>query len=183
MIIAGVNASRHVFDRAIRPHLGDGFRLARLISRNRTDAEDIIQEASIRAFKAAQNIHDSPRAWFLTIVRNTAFTWLAARRNRLLVSIESLSPAELDEAHRTTDALEPATPESTLLQRADEVALEREIQALPEGFRQVVILRDFQGLSYREIAEAVGAPVGTVMSRLARARTRLRRALPASLDG
>lgn len=178
----GVNASRHVFDRTIRPHLGDGFRLARLITKNRPDAEDVLLEASLRAFRAANQIHDSPRAWFLSIVRNTAFTWLAARRKFHLVSVESLSPAERNGVHRPFDALERTEPEDFLVRRADEIILERAIQALPEGFRQVVVLRDIQGLSYREIADIVGAPLGTVMSRLSRARRRLQRALPTDSD-
>ena len=177
-----MSSSGHLFDKAIRPHLPDGLRVARRLTRSRPDAEDILQEASIRAFKAAHHVHDNPRAWFLAIVRNTALTWLAARRKLVLVPMDGLSPAELNEACRPIGVLEQTSAEGSLVQRADAVLLERAIQALPEDFRQAVILRDIQGLSYREVADVVRAPIGTVMSRLSRARGRLQRALTESLD-
>jgi RNA polymerase sigma factor (sigma-70 family) len=158
---------RHVFATAIQPHLAEGFGLARSLAGNRADAQDVLQDAAIRALRAVGQIRGgSPRAWFMAIVRNTAYSFLVRRRRLELAPIDD-------------DVLQvPATdtwvaPDAALIARVDGAALQAAIQALPESFRMVVILRDVQGFNYREIAEITGVPLGTVMSRLARARRRL----------
>ena len=145
------------------PHLDDAYALARWLAGNSADAEDIVQEACLRALRGLDRYAGgNARAWLLAITRNTAFTWLARNRPKALVvtdDIESLAPAD-----------EAPTPEEALIAKADATAIERAIGALPPPFKETLVLRDITGLSYREIAEITGVPLGTVMSRLARAR-------------
>jgi RNA polymerase sigma-70 factor (ECF subfamily) len=114
-------------------------------------------------------IVERPRAWVLTIVRNTAFSWLAKNRREAVVLTDD--PQLLDAAAARRGSARD--PEEALIAAADEAALESAIQALPHLYREVIVMRDINGMSYREIAAAIGAPQGTVMSRLARARARL----------
>lgn len=162
------------FAEIVLPHLSDGYTLARWIAGNRPDAEDILQDASLRAFRAiGDRRQGSARSWWLTIVRNTAYTWLRRNRPALLVGV-----ADIEAVARTQPpADEVATPETSLIAQADAARLEAAIATLPAPFRETLILRDLQGLDYREIAEVTAVPIGTVMSRLARARTRLIAAL------
>jgi RNA polymerase sigma-70 factor (ECF subfamily) len=156
------------FTEMVLPHLDDAYRLARWLTGNRTDAEDVVQEACMRALASLKaTTVQQPRAWLLTIVRNTAFTWLAKNRPKNVLLTDD---AQLLEAAGAEEAAGSPGPEEALIATADENALLSAIQALPHLFREVVIMRDLNGLSYRVIATAVGAPVGTVMSRLARAR-------------
>jgi RNA polymerase sigma factor (sigma-70 family) len=156
----------------VLPHLDDAFGLARWLTGNSTDAEDVVQDACLKALAALDTAAiDRPRAWLLTIVRNTAFTWLAKNRPKTVVLTD-------DEALLETAGLkapgEPApNPEEALIAAAGETALAAAMDALPHLYREVVVLRDIEGLSYREISTAIGAPVGTVMSRLARGRAQL----------
>jgi RNA polymerase sigma factor (sigma-70 family) len=158
------------FAEVVLPHLDDAYGLARWLTGNRSDAEDVVQDACMRALASLDSaVIERPRAWVLSIVRNTAFTWLARnRRNAVLL----MGDAELIEA---AAAREPGAPnaEEALIAAADQTALESAIEALPHLFREVIVMRDINGLSYREIAAAIGAPVGTVMSRLSRARALL----------
>jgi len=151
------------------PHLDDAYALARWLSGNSADAEDIVQEASLRALRGLDHYAGgNARAWLLAITRNTTFTWLARNRPKALViskDIETLAPAD------------GATPEEALIAKADAAAIELAIGALPTPFKETLVLRDINGLSYREVAEITGVPVGTVMSRLARARGFLMAAL------
>jgi RNA polymerase sigma-70 factor (ECF subfamily) len=166
-----VSDERTRFSNVVLPHLGDAYALARWLARNESDAEDIVQEACLRAFRGIAGFGDvNARGWVLTIVRNTAYTWLKKHRDPKLVgvdNVEDVAPAGADWG------LGPASPEASLIERADAARLEAAIAALPEEFRETLVLRDVQGLDYRAIAEVTGVPIGTVMSRLARARRRL----------
>ncbi len=160
------------FRNVVLPHLGDAYTLARWITGNRADAEDVVQDACLRAFRAIRNFDGgSTRAWVLTIVRHTAYSWLRKNRPTTLVTVESLEAVE--EAQATPSDLGGETPEAALIAKADAARLEAAIAALPTPFRETLVLRDVQGLDYREIAEVTGVPIGTVMSRLARGRSRL----------
>jgi RNA polymerase sigma factor (sigma-70 family) len=163
------------FARIVTPHLDDAYALARWFARDRADADDILQEACVRAFRAIRSFAGgSTRAWFLTIVRNTAITWLKQNRVVGLVGLDDLSADERLHAEQGGNGAEHSpTPEAELIASAHAAQLVRLIAALPVEFRETLVLRDIQGLNYREVAEITGAPLGTVMSRLARARRRL----------
>jgi RNA polymerase sigma factor (sigma-70 family) len=164
------DSARRRFNEIVLPHLDDAFGLARWLTGNRTDAEDVVQDACMRALASLETaVVDRPRAWLLTIVRNTAFSWLAKNRPKALVLIGDPELLDAATAHRDSGP----DPERALIAAADEAALESAIQALPQPFREVIIMRDVNGMSYREIAEATTAPQGTVMSRLARGRALL----------
>jgi RNA polymerase sigma factor (sigma-70 family) len=157
------NPSDEHFTAVVIPHLDDAYALARWLSGSSTDAEDIVQEACLRALRGLDRYAGgNARAWLLAITRNAAFTWLARNRSKALVvseDIESLPSAD-----------DAATPEEALIAKAGVAAIEMAIAALPPPFKETLVLRDINGLSYREIADVTGVPVGTVMSRLARAR-------------
>jgi RNA polymerase sigma-70 factor (ECF subfamily) len=161
---------RERFEALILPHLDDAYTLARYLLRNEHDAQDVVQDAALRAFRYFDRYRDGdPRAWFLAIVRNCCFTWRRRhRRDHLTVSFDDdVAPAL--EGSTATDALAIA--------QSDRAALERAVGTLSIEFREVVVLREVQGMSYSQIAAIVGVPIGTVMSRLSRARTRLAAAL------
>ena len=142
------------------------YNLARWLVHNETDAEDIVQEAYLRAFKFFSGYYGGDtRAWLLTIVRNTSYTWL--KQNRALRLAEPIED-KLDEV-----GLDFADPEILLLQSVDSQIVRQALQELPVEFREVVVLREMEALSYKEIANIVDIPIGTVMSRLKRGRTRL----------
>jgi RNA polymerase sigma factor (sigma-70 family) len=162
---------RRRFETVVAPYLADARAFARWITRDRADADDVVQEACIRAFRAIDRFSGlSGRAWLLTIVRNTAFTWLKEKRAAALVSMDDLNEAERSAVDR---GMSIESPEVEMIALADADQFERYIAALPSDFREVLVLRDIQGFDYREIARITGAPIGTVMSRLARARQRL----------
>lgn len=163
------------FARIVTPHLDDAYALARWLAREPADADDILQEACVRAFRAIDGFADgNPRAWVLTIVRNTAMTWLKKNRAAGVVGLDDLSDDDRIYAEQGgTGAEALPTPEAELIASADAARLQRLIASLPVEFRETLVLRDIQGLNYREIAEVTGSPLGTVMSRLARARRRL----------
>jgi len=164
------------FRSIVLPHLADGYALARWLTGDRTDAEDVVQDACLRAFRAIGGYAGgSPRAWVLTIVRHAAYDWLRKNRAGVLVAVDDLAAVEhgLDRDAAGAPASAGETPEAALIAKADAAALQAAIAALPPPFREALVLRDVHGLSYREIAEVTGVPVGTVMSRLARARRQL----------
>jgi RNA polymerase sigma-70 factor (ECF subfamily) len=164
------DSARRRFNEMVLPHLDDAYGLARWLTGKRTDAEDVVQDACMRALASLETaVVERPRAWVLTIVRNTTFTWLAKNRPKAVVLIGDPQLLEAATAHRDS----APDPEEALIAAADESALESAIQALPHIFREVIVMRDINGMSYREIAAAIGAPQGTVMSRLARARAHL----------
>ena len=159
--------THRLFAETVMPYLDDAQNLARWLTGNATDAEDVTQEACMRALRALERAPaaSNPRAWLLTITRNTAFTWLARNRPKSLV----LS-ADPETAAGDLDLDMAAAPDAGLIAAADAAALEKALAELPLPFREVLVMREMHGLSYREIAEATGAPIGTIMSRLARAR-------------
>ncbi len=159
------------FRSAVLPHLGDTYALARWITGNRADAEDVVQDVCLRAFRAIGSFSGDGRAWVLTIVRNTAYTWLRKNRPSAVLAVEDLEAVETAQAIRGDPDGE--TPETKLIAEADAASLHAAIAALPISYRETMILRDSQELSYREIAAVTGVPIGTVMSRLARARRRV----------
>jgi RNA polymerase sigma-70 factor (ECF subfamily) len=166
-----VSDERTRFANVVLPYLGDAFALARWLARNDSDAEDIVQEACLRAYRGIAGFGDvNPRGWVLSIVRNTAYTWLKKNRDPKLVAVENIE--DVERAGPDWD-LGAASPEAALIERADAARLEAAIAALPDEFRETLVLREMHGFDYRSIAEITGVPIGTVMSRLARARRRL----------
>lgn len=164
------------FSAVVLPHLPDALTTALWLTGDRADAEDVVQEACLRAFRAiASFTSGNARAWVLAIVRNTAHSWLRKNRRSELVAVDDLDVEERVQAERGADMEEliSMNPEGGLIARADEAHLRAEIEKLPPEFREALVLRDIQGLEYREIAVVTSVPVGTVMSRLARARRRL----------
>jgi RNA polymerase sigma factor (sigma-70 family) len=160
------------FARIVLPHLDDAYALARWITGNRADAEDVVQESCLRAFRAIGGFAEgNARGWVLTIVRNTAYQWLRKNRPASLVLVEDLEQVEHQQENFAP--LEADTPESALIAKGTTQEIEAAIFALPALFREVLVLRDLQELAYREIAAVTQVPLGTVMSRIARARRRL----------
>jgi RNA polymerase sigma factor (sigma-70 family) len=160
------------FTSVVLPHLDAAYNLAHWMTGNRTDAEDVVQDASLRAFRAIHKFAGgNARAWVLCIVRNTACSWLRKNRPTAVVTVEDLEAVEAVYA-KPTDR-DGETPEAALIAKTDAEYLRAAIAALPTPFRETLVLRDIEGLDYREIAEATEVPIGTVMSRLARARGRL----------
>jgi RNA polymerase sigma factor (sigma-70 family) len=163
------------FASVVLPHLADAYALARWLTGDRADAEDVVQEACLRAFRGIGGFAGvNARAWVLTIVRHAAYTWLGKNRSASLVMVDDLEAAEQKQSSAGA-AFEqaPQTPEAELIAKADARRLEAAIAELPVPFRETLVLRDVQGLDYREISEVTKVPIGTVMSRLARARRRL----------
>jgi RNA polymerase sigma-70 factor (ECF subfamily) len=161
---------RTLFEQTVLPHLAAAYNLARWLTHNDQDAEDVVQEAYLRAFRFFGGFHGGDsRAWLLTIVRHTCYTWLRQQRAHDLITV-------FDEDLHTPEC-PTADPETQLVQQASAQALRAAVEALPVEFREVVVLRDLEELSYKEIATIANIPIGTVMSRLARARKRLQRAL------
>jgi RNA polymerase sigma-70 factor (ECF subfamily) len=155
------------FEQAILPHLDAAYNLARWLTRNEHDAQDMVQEASLRAFKFFDGFRGGDaRAWLLTTVRNTCYTWLEQNRRS-----QSMTP--FDEKIHTVDEDE-SNPSSFALRNADMKMLKQSLEQLPDEFREIIVLRDLEELSYKQIADVTRVPLGTVMSRLARARARLR---------
>jgi RNA polymerase sigma factor (sigma-70 family) len=157
------------FEEVVLPHLGAAYNLARWLTRNDTDAEDVVQEAYLRAFRFFGSFHGGDgRPWLLAIVRNTCYTWMQHNR-----SPELAIPLDDDLQIESKDL----NPEALLLQSADTQMVKQALQELPVEFREVLVLRELEGLSYKQIADVSDIPIGTVMSRLARARKRLQQIL------
>ena len=152
------------FEQMVLPHLDAAYNLARWLAGNDQDAQDVAQEACLRAFKFFGNFRgENPRAWLLTIVRNTFYTWLRKNRPQSMVSIDDDELTEIEDQNSAASSL----------YSADLGALRAALETLPLEFREALVLRELEGLSYKEIAEVAEVPVGTVMSRLARARRQL----------
>jgi RNA polymerase sigma factor (sigma-70 family) len=157
--------NRARFESLLLPLMSDAYNLARWLMKNQEDAEDMVQESYLRAFRFFASFHSGTncRAWFLRIVRNTCYTALGGR---------DLKQVPLDSEADEIEDTSPLPPVS-LSRKATVEAVREAIAALPVDFREVVVLRELEGLSYKEISEVSGVPLGTVMSRLARARHQL----------
>ena len=157
------------FEQTVLPHLDAAYNLARWLAGNDHDARDVAQEASLRAFRFFGTFRgDNARVWLLTIVRNTFYSWL--KKNRPAETVMVIDDEALAVEDVSTDA-------KTLNALADAEAVRRAIEGLPVEFREIVILREMEGFSYKEIAGLMDLPIGTVMSRLARARKQLQKSL------
>ena len=168
-------SGRQRFETLVLPHLDAGYNLARWLLRDEPAAEDAVQEASMRAFRYIDSLRgDDPRPWWLGIVRNTCFTMLERKRNS--PDMVEFDDAEFEAAqgaaeHSTSD------PAALLEQRNMRSLIDAAIRALSPALREVIVLREFEDLEYAQIAKILAVPVGTVMSRLSRAREKMREAL------
>jgi RNA polymerase sigma-70 factor (ECF subfamily) len=157
------------FEQVVMPHMAAGYNLARWLLRNEHDAEDVMQEAIVRAFRFFAGFRgNNPRSWLLAVVRNSAFSFLQQNRARELGE-------ELDEEQHA--APESDSPDVLLLRSARQRFLNQAVEELPVEFREVFVLRELEGMSYKEIADVAQIPIGTVMSRLSRARRQLQAAV------
>lgn len=159
----------------VMPHLDAGYNLARWLMRSDQNVDDVLQEACIKAFRFIEQCRgENPKGWFLTIVRNAAFSWLQTNKlpELIIATDENGNPLDL-----TALAADPNTPETIMLEGEALRSMEAAIRALPPASREVLILREQEEMSYKEIAEVTGLPIGTVMSRLARARASIARAV------
>ena len=167
------------FEAIVLPHLDAAYTLARYLTRNDDDAQDVVQDAYLRALKYFGGFRGedsaAARAWVLTIVRNTAYTWRRRHRGDALAT-------EFDE-ERHSDVIAGDHPAAALERDLARASLHQALEQLSPEFREVIVLRELEGLSYKEISDVVGVPVGTVMSRLARARQRLQVALSTGGEG
>ena len=171
------------FQRLILPHLDGAYNLARYLTRDAVASEDVVQDAMVRAFRAFGQFHgNSPRAWLFAIVRNCCRTAQAGTRSTTLVVHENRLGEEA--VARLKEHPDPApTPEEAVMRGSEVERVCRAVEAMPEPFREAVVLRDLEGLSYAEIAQVTGVPVGTVMSRLSRGRAMLaKELLPGDAD-
>jgi RNA polymerase sigma-70 factor, ECF subfamily len=160
------------FEAVVLPHLDAAYTLARYLMQNDHDAQDVVQDACLRALKYFRGFRGAEaaeaRAWVLAIVRNTAYTWRRRGAGALTT--------EFDESLHS-EAVDHDNPESAAVTASERESLRHAIDELPPEFREVIVLRELEGLSYKEISDVAGVPVGTVMSRLSRARRRLEEAL------
>ena len=150
------------FERLVLPHLDAAYNLARWITRNDHDAQDVVQEAVLRAYRFFEGLRGEAKPWLLAIVRNSCMTWMHVNR-----------PADLagfDDRVVEMPAPEDEGPETQAMRALDRRMLNEAIAALPAQFREVLVLRELEDMSYKEIARVADVPIGTVMSRLARAR-------------
>jgi RNA polymerase sigma-70 factor (ECF subfamily) len=162
-----------LFEQSVLPHLNAAYNLARWLTRTGPDAEDIVQEAYLRAFRSFDSFQGrDARAWLLAIVRNTCFTWLKKKGAQPAVEFD-------EEMHAVPD--ESPDAESVLLNQAALGSLNHCLEALPPEYRETIVLRELEELSYKEISDIVRVPIGTVMSRLARGRKRLQQCLEGAL--
>ena len=163
------------FEQAVLPHLDNAYNLARWLTHNAQDAEDVAQEAYLRAFRFFAGFRGGDaRAWLLKIVRNTCYTWLRANRRMR-------DATEFDETLFPPDSR--ANPEEVMLENDSGALLRKALEKIPTKFREVLILRELEGMSYKEIADVTGMAAGTVMSSLWRARGRLRQAMTDLMNG
>jgi RNA polymerase sigma factor (sigma-70 family) len=164
--------ARTLFDEVFLPHMAEAYRLAQWLTGNASDAEDVVQDAALRAFRGIKSFGAvNARAWSLTIVRNTAYSWLMKNRSKSVVFTDDLSATEQHELEQQSpQGARIETPEEIALFKADAEAVQQALSELPAHFREVIVLREINQMSYRDIAEITGVPIGTVMSRLSRGR-------------
>jgi RNA polymerase sigma-70 factor (ECF subfamily) len=183
-MVAGPPAARPDAEELVLEHLGAGYNLARWLLRNPHDAEDAVQEASIRALRAlAGYAGGNGKAWFLTIVRNVCLTRMRRVASPKVVRLDDV--VTQIEQQSATDTVHAASsrPDLQLFAKLDAARVTQAIARLPEGIREVIVLREIEELSYQEVADIVGVPIGTVMSRLARGRARLKVLLSGDREG
>ena len=163
---------RALFDEVFLPNLAEAYRLAQWLTGNASDAEDVVQDAALRAFRGIKGFGAiNARAWSLTIVRNTAYSWLLKNRPKAVVFTDELNSAEQQQVEfENTHTERHTTPEEAVILKADIADVRGALALLPAPFREIIILREMHQLNYRDIAEVTNIPIGTVMSRLARAR-------------
>lgn len=162
---------RQRFESVVLPHLDAAYRFARWLSRSSGDADDLVQEAILRAFRGFDALRGSDvKAWLLTIVKNCHLTSLQQQQRRALVPL----PEENDVQDGSALIATTPDPESTSIRRDEKRTLDRLMSGLPEEHREVLVLRELEEMEYREIAAVTNVPIGTVMSRLARARAALK---------
>jgi len=171
-IVQNKDDERAVFDEVFLPHMAEAYRLAQWLTGNAYDAEDVVQDAALRAFRGIKSFGAvNARAWSLTIVRNTAYSWLMKNRPKAVVFTDDLSVAEQQELeHEGPQGKRIETPEEIALFKADAEKVQHALAQLPAHFREVIVLREVNQLNYRDIAEITNVPIGTVMSRLSRGR-------------
>jgi RNA polymerase sigma factor (sigma-70 family) len=175
-----MDEKRGRFEAEVLPHLDAAYRFARWLSRSPTDADDVVQEAMLRAYRGFDALRGSDvKAWLLTIVRNCHSTALRQQQRRALVPLPEEHDAQ--DGHAMVETT--PDPESAAMRRDDERTLDRLISQLPEEHREVLVLREIEDMDYREIAAVTSVPIGTVMSRLARARAALRTRWPKEVEG
>jgi RNA polymerase sigma-70 factor (ECF subfamily) len=168
--------ARPRFEDVALPHLDAAYNLARWLTRSDADASDVVQEACLRALTYFEGYRgENGKAWLLTIVRNTCYRWMERNRPAVVVSLSPEIEGEVDDA-ATLRGAAPPDPEAMLLQQRDARLLNDLMAELPHLFREVLVLRELEDMSYREISDVLGVPLGTVMSRLARARGLLKEA-------
>ena len=164
---------RRRFELLALPQLDAAYNLARWLAGNATDAEDVVQEAYLRAYRYFDAFHGGNfRVWLLSIVRNAFITWVKENRSGRMVFSPEIPEGESEASMWSTPTIDP---EVMLLERVDSQTLARLMEQLPAEYREVLLLREVEELAYKEIAEVTGVPIGTVMSRLSRARLVLRR--------
>ena len=163
---------RAAFEEVFLPHMAEAYHLAQWLTGSAADAEDIVQDAALRAYRGIKTFGAvNARAWSLTIVRNTAYTWLMKNRPKTVVFTNDLSATEQQELeHHGAQGTKVETPEEIALFKADAEALQKALAQLQPQFREVIVLREINQMNYRDIAEITNVPIGTVMSRLSRAR-------------
>ena len=171
---------RHRFETLVLPHLDAAYRFARWLSHSPSDAEDIVQEAVLRAFRGLDALRGTDaKGWLLTIVKNCYLTTLKQQQRRAYVPL----PEEQDVHDGHAMIATTPDPESTSIRRDEERTVDRLMSALPEEQREVLVLREIEEMDYRQIATITNVPIGTVMSRLARARAALKARLVQEAHG
>lgn len=175
-------SKRAQFERVVLPHLNAAYNLARWLTRNDHDAQDVLQESCTRAFQYFDGFRGgNAKSWLLTVVRHTCYTWLEQNRPAAATTVfdEQLHSSSGEAPHADATAL---GPEGLLQQKQEQHRVQRWLEELPVEFREVIVLRELEGLSYKEIGEIAAIPIGTVMSRLSRGRDLMQRRLNGALD-
>ena len=170
--------AKRQFEARVMPHLDAGYQTARWLTKSAIEAEDVVQEAALRAFRFLSGLRDqSARGWFLTIVRRVAFDRRAKVKGVIGLADAFGEEGEVTSADPTFYGAPPPSAEAALIAKADALDVRTALDELPEGLKMILILREVDGLSYEEIAKELTIPIGTVMSRLSRARAHLRSVL------